>query len=176
MHPRNRYNVKPDFSELAKFHPPLEPYLIRKKSKFTIDSEEPTPSKKEGVSLGESPTEKRFPFMLDFSNPLALRELTLAVMAKDFGLDIVIPVDKLIPAVPQRLNYIHWVEDLLNLCEGGNETETSCGNGMGTKHGNRMKANNIEDGNVKNVSDSSTIGIDIGNNTFFSYIIYCIKS
>ena len=41
------------------------------------------------------------------------RELACAVLSRDFGLDVVLPVDRLVPMVPQRLNYIHWLEDLL---------------------------------------------------------------
>lgn len=42
------------------------------------------------------------------------RELTCAVLSKDFGLEVVLPADRLVPMVPQRLNYIHWLEDLLS--------------------------------------------------------------
>lgn len=41
------------------------------------------------------------------------RELACAVLSKDFGLEVVLPADRLVPMVPQRLNYIHWLEDLL---------------------------------------------------------------
>ena len=41
------------------------------------------------------------------------RELACAVLSRDFGLDVVLPADRLVPMVPQRLNYIHWLEDLL---------------------------------------------------------------
>ena len=60
----------------------------------------------------------KFSFTLDFSKPEALRELTYAVLKRDFDLKVHLPLNKLIPAVPQRLNYIHWIEDLLKLCEG----------------------------------------------------------
>ena len=51
---------------------------------------------------------------LDFANPAALRQLTRALLAEDFGVaDWHIPDGQLIPPVPNRLNYIHWVEDLL---------------------------------------------------------------
>ena len=100
MHPRNRYRDNPaDFGELAEFRPSLKPYLIEKhKGKAT-------------------PTTELFPHTLDFSDPAALRELTCAVLEKDFDLKLEIPVDTLIPTVPQKLNYIHWVEDLLS-CGG----------------------------------------------------------
>lgn len=45
---------------------------------------------------------------------LLCRELVCAVLSKDFGLEVVLPVDRLVPMVPQRLNYIHWLEDLLS--------------------------------------------------------------
>lgn len=66
--------------------------------------------------LVEQQSERKFAYTLDFSDPAALRELTCAVLERDFGLKVEIPLDKLIPAVPQRLNYIHWIEDLLMCC------------------------------------------------------------
>ena len=100
MHPRNRYkHSKPDFSELGEFYPSLKPYLIHR----GCGSQE------------KSPATHLHACTLDFSNPEALRELTCAILARDFGIKLEIPLNMLIPAVPQRLNYIHWVEDLL--CE-----------------------------------------------------------
>lgn len=65
------------------------------------------------------------PFLIEkrinFNDPAAVRELTCALLEKDFGLKVEIPVDKLIPTVPQKLNYIHWVEDLLS-CWNGDAT------------------------------------------------------
>ena len=58
------------------------------------------------------------------------RELACAVLSKDFGLEVVLPTDRLVPMVPQRLNYIHWLEDLLEekregVEGGGREGETN---------------------------------------------------
>ena len=101
MHPRNRYLKNPaDFGALAEFRPSLKPHLIEKRSQ----GEPPDPSKVQG-----------FAYTLNFSDPAALRELTCAVLEKDFGLKLEIPLDRLIPTIPQKLNYIHWLEDLLSL-------------------------------------------------------------
>lgn len=50
-------------------------------------------------------------------------------MKKDFGLDIEIPGNKLIPTVPLRLNYILWIEDLLSISKA---TQTVKGIDIGT--------------------------------------------
>ena len=41
------------------------------------------------------------------------RELTYTLLKEDFGLKIEFPLDSLCPAVTVRLNYLHWIEDLL---------------------------------------------------------------
>lgn len=94
---------------------------------------------------------EKFAYTLDFSQPAALRELTCAVLERDFGLKVEIPLDMLIPAVPQRLNYIHWIEDLL-LCarEGG-----ASGREGGVVTGDSTHVATIPKG-------ETTIGIDIG--------------
>ncbi|XP_054431870.1 RNA N6-adenosine-methyltransferase METTL16 isoform X2 [Pteronotus mesoamericanus] len=50
---------------------------------------------------------------LNFKDPGAVRALTCTLLKEDFGLSIDIPLERLIPTVPLRLNYIHWVEDLI---------------------------------------------------------------
>ncbi|PLB42700.1 DUF890 domain protein [Aspergillus candidus] len=51
---------------------------------------------------------------LDFSDPDAVRQLTKSLLKRDFNLDVEIPDDRLCPPVPNRLNYILWVQDLLD--------------------------------------------------------------
>ena len=45
------------------------------------------------------------------------------MLSRDFGLDAVLPADRLVPMVPQRLNYIHCLEDLLQEEEGARERD-----------------------------------------------------
>lgn len=53
----------------------------------------------------------------DFKNPDALRALTCAFLHRYFQKKITLPPDRMIPAVPQRLNYICWIEDLVQLID-----------------------------------------------------------
>ncbi|MCI4385857.1 hypothetical protein PGIGA_G00055450 [Pangasianodon gigas] len=86
MHPRNRYKDKPpDFAYLASKYPDFQKHV-----KTTLSGR----------------------VMLNFKDPEAVRALTCTLLKEDFGLSIEIPLERLIPTVPLRLNYIHWVEDL----------------------------------------------------------------
>ena len=109
MHGRNRYLKDPaDFGQLAEFRPSLKPYLIQKRRSSHPSSPAPSTAKKSS-----------FDYTLDFSDPAAVRELTCAVLERDFGLKLELPLDRLVPTVPQKLNYIHWLEDLLACAAGG---------------------------------------------------------
>ncbi|EFA12179.1 U6 small nuclear RNA (adenine-(43)-N(6))-methyltransferase [Tribolium castaneum] len=91
MHPRNIYKQPPNFKQLALDYPEFRKYATQDVSgKVTID----------------------------FKNVGALRALTCTLLKKDFDLNIEIPPGKLIPTIPLRLNYILWLEDLLNLAGG----------------------------------------------------------
>ncbi|KAM3615702.1 uncharacterized protein V6R79_006436 [Siganus canaliculatus] len=88
MHPRNRYKDKPpDFGYLAAKYPDFQQYVH--------------------TSLTGRP-------VVNFKEPEAVRALTCTLLKEDFGLSIEIPLERLIPTVPLRLNYIHWVEDLID--------------------------------------------------------------
>ncbi|XP_068813936.1 RNA N6-adenosine-methyltransferase METTL16 [Struthio camelus] len=87
MHARNRYKDKPpDFAYLASKYPEFQQHV-----QATLSGR---------VSL-------------NFKDPEAVRALTCTLLKEDFGLTIDIPLERLIPTVPLRLNYIHWVEDLI---------------------------------------------------------------
>lgn len=51
---------------------------------------------------------------IDFKDPQVLRILTTCLLKSDFNLDVLIPEDRLVPTLPLRLNYILWIEDLMN--------------------------------------------------------------
>lgn len=96
MHPRNPYkDHPPNFKELAQQYPELSKYMVE-------DTEQDVA--KEGSKISAK---------LNFSEPAALRALTCALLHRDFNLTIEIPLNKLIPTVPSRLNYLLWVQDLL---------------------------------------------------------------
>ena len=50
----------------------------------------------------------------DFKKPECLRALSWALLKDNFNLDVEMPLDRLIPTIPLRLNYILWLEDLLS--------------------------------------------------------------
>ena len=87
MHPRNIYkNRKPDFKDLMTKYPEFAAHMKK--------------------------TDKGVPF-LDFKDPASLRALSWALLKDDYGLDVEMPLDRLIPTIPLRLNYILWLEDIL---------------------------------------------------------------
>ncbi|CAI9097411.1 OLC1v1033834C2 [Oldenlandia corymbosa var. corymbosa] len=88
IHPRNKYSEKPpDFGALASLYPSFEPYVFY--------------SSKDGRPR------------IDWTDYNATRELTRVLLLHDHGLNWWIPDGQLCPTVPNRSNYIHWIEDLL---------------------------------------------------------------
>ncbi|ETV98132.1 hypothetical protein H310_08875 [Aphanomyces invadans] len=88
IHPRNMYRTPPDFEGLAKAYPSLQPY-VRQSSNGTCS--------------------------FQWNDPQAARELTKSLLHRDFGVTWDIPLNRLCPPLTNRLNYIHWIEDLILL-------------------------------------------------------------
>ncbi|KAL1734596.1 hypothetical protein EV714DRAFT_268728 [Schizophyllum commune] len=86
MHPRNPYREPIDFATLAQAYPPLRAHLVR-------------------TANGHH--------TLDFGNPEAQICLTKALLHRDFGLDVQLTPERLCPPVPNRLNYILWLQDII---------------------------------------------------------------
>ncbi|XP_040377274.1 RNA N6-adenosine-methyltransferase mettl16 isoform X2 [Oryza brachyantha] len=88
IHPRNRYAAAaPDFAALASLYPSFAPFV--------------------SVSRGGRAS-------IDFTDFAATRELTRVLLLHDHGVNWWIPDGQLCPTVPNRSNYIHWIEDLLS--------------------------------------------------------------
>ncbi|KAJ5585916.1 hypothetical protein N7450_005703 [Penicillium hetheringtonii] len=64
---------------------------------------------------------------LDFNDPGAVRQLTVSLLEKDFGLEVNLPDDRLCPPVPNRLNYILWLHDLLDSTTGTSNVRNDSG-------------------------------------------------
>ncbi|ODQ66363.1 hypothetical protein NADFUDRAFT_50279 [Nadsonia fulvescens var. elongata DSM 6958] len=93
MHSRNIYrNNPPDFESLAKAYPVLQQHF-----KASQDN-----------TVG----------VYNFQNPQAIIDLTQSLLNHDFQLDVQLPIENLCPRLANRLNYILWIEDLLNETTG----------------------------------------------------------
>ncbi|XP_037025494.1 U6 small nuclear RNA (adenine-(43)-N(6))-methyltransferase [Bradysia coprophila] len=86
MHPRNKYKIPPNFTDLAVEYPEFR--LI---SHLDVNGK----------------------VTINFKDENTLRTLTKCLLHKDFELDVTLPPDKLVPTLPLRLNYILWIEDIL---------------------------------------------------------------
>ncbi|KAL1554425.1 23S rRNA (adenine(1618)-N(6))-methyltransferase [Salvia divinorum] len=87
--PPNRYaDNLPDFAQLASLYPSFEPYVF--------------------YSRDGCPR-------IDWTDFNSTRELTRVLLLHDLGVNWWIPDGQLCPTVPNKLNYIHWIEDLLAL-------------------------------------------------------------
>ncbi|KAL4572881.1 hypothetical protein LXL04_019669 [Taraxacum kok-saghyz] len=88
IHPRNKYSDNPpDFGALASLYPSFQSYVFY--------SREGKPR-------------------IDWKDFNATRELTRVLLLHDHSITWWIPDGQLCPTVPNRSNYIHWIEDLLS--------------------------------------------------------------
>lgn len=87
LHPRNLHRFGYDFDELVLKFPDLQPFV------FTNEFETKT---------------------IDFSNSLAVKALNKALLITNYNiLNWDIPTDYLCPPIPGRVDYIHYLADLL---------------------------------------------------------------
>jgi len=56
-----------------------------------------------------------FQVQFDFGNAEAVRVLSKVLLHDYFGLEVELPRDSLLPRIPQHMNYVFLVEDLLML-------------------------------------------------------------
>lgn len=133
MHPANLYAAgEPDFAALAAAHPALAPHLI-----YPPAAAAATTATAAGSSSSSAGSTARP--VIDFTSWEATKELTAALLKVDFGVTWDLPPGQLVPPVPNRANYIHWVADLLTLspppgvclwltsgCDGLHQLSASC--------------------------------------------------
>ena len=87
MHCRNILGGRLDYREVAKMYPPLQRFIDKNPA-------------------------LRSP--LDFRDPFAQRCLSAALLHVYFGIvGWELPMDRLCPPIPNRLNYILWINDLM---------------------------------------------------------------
>lgn len=87
LHPRNRHNNLYDFKQLVAGTPDLAKYL-------TI-----TPAGNESI---------------DFSNPVAVKMLNKAIIKVYYNIEWSLPGTYLCPPIPGRVDYLHYIADLLS--------------------------------------------------------------
>ncbi|PPQ78488.1 hypothetical protein CVT25_011829 [Psilocybe cyanescens] len=106
MHERNPYRIPPDFAVLCDSYEKLKPYII------------------------SDPASSRT--TIDFKDEEAQRRLTEAIMHRDFGVTLHIPLTRLCPPVPnrqiRRLNYALWMQDIVRA------HEVALGSQLRTRH------------------------------------------
>ncbi|XP_073980848.1 U6 small nuclear RNA (adenine-(43)-N(6))-methyltransferase isoform X1 [Rhodnius prolixus] len=88
MHPRNPYRNPPDFKKLALDYPEF-----RKHANQDLSGK----------------------VKLNFKDEGAVWSLTKSLLHKDFNLDVNIVEGRLVPTLPLRMNYLLWLEDLINM-------------------------------------------------------------
>jgi len=87
LHPRNRHRSGYDFAVLIKVHPPLRAHVFL--NKYGTDT-------------------------IDFANPKAVKELNWALLFTYYKVTFwEFPDDNLCPPIPGRVDYIHYIADLL---------------------------------------------------------------
>jgi 23S rRNA (adenine1618-N6)-methyltransferase len=51
---------------------------------------------------------------LDFQDPATVKALSKAILKADFGLQLEVPDDRLCPPIPNRWNYVAWIQGLVD--------------------------------------------------------------
>jgi 23S rRNA A1618 N6-methylase RlmF len=107
--------------------------LRKKKKKLSTTTIHPRNRYKDGIDIDSLREDRRFRVYaqngrVEWRDPNAWREATRALLKRDFGVELVVPPRFLAAPLPSRLNYVHWVEDLVR--EGGDDPLASGGVGV----------------------------------------------
>ncbi|KNZ82212.1 Putative methyltransferase C27D7.08c [Termitomyces sp. J132] len=102
MHSRNVYTSLLDFEVLARSYPPLsQQFVVHTPIYFYHAPDLQLPSVSAVAPSTSTMTLHRGPC------------LTQALLKRDFGLELQLPKDRLCPPVPNRLNYVLWIQDIV---------------------------------------------------------------
>lgn len=94
LHPRNKHRARYDFEQLIQICPALKPF----------------------VSINTYNVET-----IDFTNQIAVKTLNQALLKQFYKIDVWdIPQNYLCPPIPGRVDYIHYIADVLASSNGGN--------------------------------------------------------
>ena len=107
-HPRNRYAGPLDLRALMEKHPSLQEFIRKKGGSNSGEENDP-----EAVEQQQQQQQSEEGYKFLFHNKEASVALTKALLLEDYGLQWEHPVDQLCPPLTNRLNYIHWIQDLL---------------------------------------------------------------
>ena len=100
LHPRNCHRLGYNFGLLIKHYPKLESFVAI--NEYKIDSSP--------ASLRDEQAKQT----IDFSNPNAVKALNKALLIADYDIpNWDIPENYLCPPIPGRVDYIHYIADLL---------------------------------------------------------------
>lgn len=106
LHPRNRHNQGYDFPALIAAEPSLGAYVMAVSSKTSSKTPSKTAS---GAPSGDG-------LSIDFADPSAVKALNSALLLQEYGVrhwDI--PDGALCPPIPGRVDYVHYMADLLGV-------------------------------------------------------------
>lgn len=93
LHPRNLHRYRYDFEDLVKTCPELKPFVFT--NKFGVES-------------------------INFADPAAVKWLNTSILMHFYGIkNWEIPENYLVPPVPGRADYIHYIADLLAISNKG---------------------------------------------------------
>ena len=93
---------------------------------------------------------------LDFQQPQTCKALAKAILKVDFGLEIELPDDRLCPPIPNRWNYVQWIQTLID--------------STGLDYANAPSSSRRYD------PDRKVVGLDIGTGASAIYALLFLKT
>ncbi|KIO20285.1 hypothetical protein M407DRAFT_30076 [Tulasnella calospora MUT 4182] len=91
-------------------HPPLKPLYVIDSSVRSLDNNAQLRSSTASIFATSKGA-----VGIDFKNEEAQRQLTQALLSRDFGLTLgSLPSDRLCPPVPNRVDYVLWIQDIVD--------------------------------------------------------------